>query len=67
MANEAPAAPTATVRSNILHGYANYTYGLQMWAISVKPGQGFNLISGGAITPGKEPTLLSAGELLIRN
>jgi len=67
MANEAPAAPTATVRSNILHGYANYTYGLQMWAISVKPGQGFNLIGGSAITPGKEPTLLNAGELLISN
>ena len=52
----------ATVRENILHGYANYTYNIQMWAITKN---GFNKMAAGSITVGKESDILQGGELLI--
>ena len=57
-------APTATKRSNILHEYSNYTYNLQLWAITKGD---FNKISKGSIVVGKESDIISSGELLISN
>ena len=54
--------PRATVRENILHGYANYTYNIQLWAITRS---GFNKVSIGGIAVGKESDILEGGELLI--
>jgi len=51
-------------RSNILHDYANWTYQLQLWAITKTD---FNKISQGNITPGSEKSILSAGKCLISN
>lgn len=52
-----------TARNNILHGYANYTYNLQLWAVT--PG-GFNKISDG-LNVGEEDGILQGGQLLISN
>lgn len=54
--------PKASIRSNILHGYANYTYNIQLWAITRS---GFNKVSLGGIAVGKESDILEGGELLI--
>lgn len=54
--------PTATLRPNILHNYANYTYNIQLWAITK---DAFNGIGKGTIVPGKETDILSGGSLLI--
>jgi hypothetical protein len=59
------ADPVATVRENALHGYANWTYNLQLWCITK---DNFNLISSGSIKIGSEPNLLKgASQLLISN
>ena len=55
--------PTANVRTNILHGYANYTYNLQLWALTIPS---FNKLYEG-IQPGGEASILSDAELLISN
>jgi hypothetical protein len=57
-------SPTAKVRSNVLHDYANYTYNLQLYAITQA---GFNKISQGAIAIGRENDIVSDGSLLISN
>ena len=54
-------------RSNVLHDYANYTYNLQLWAITANS---FNQIGKGNISaerPGGESAILTGGELLIAN
>lgn len=57
--------PKANIRSNVLHGYANYTYNLQLWALTMS---GFNKIAKGEITLGKEEDIIKSGaELLISN
>lgn len=56
--------PTATIRSNILNDYANYTYNLQLWALDIQ--NGFNKIAEG-IDIGNEASILRGGELLIAN
>ena len=58
------AGPTATVRTNVLHDYANHTYNIQLYAITQG---GFNKISQGAIAIGKESDIVSDGSLLISN
>jgi hypothetical protein len=59
------ADPVATVKENILHSYANWTYNLQLWAITK---DNFNLISSGGIKIGSEPDLLKGrSQLLISN
>jgi len=58
------ADPTATARTNVLHGYANYTYNLQLWVISKSD---FNKISQGSIVVGKEQDIVANGQLLISN
>lgn len=50
-------------RNNILHNYANYTYNLQLWAITKDD---FNKVSDG-IQVGGEDAILQSGELLIAN
>jgi len=57
-------APSATVRTNILHDYANYTYNLQLYAITTSS---FNKISQGGIQVGREADILSDASLLISN
>jgi hypothetical protein len=55
--------PSANVRTNILHGYENYTYNLELWALTISS---FNKLYSG-ISPGNEASLLSDAELLISN
>jgi hypothetical protein len=53
----------AQPRNNILHNYANYTYNLQLWAITKDD---FNKVAAG-IGVGSEDSILQSGELLISN
>ena len=55
--------PKANVRTNILHDYENYTYNLELWALTI---DGFNKLYDG-ILPGSEPDILNGAELLISN
>ena len=55
--------PKANVRTNILHDYENYTYNLELWALTI---DGFNKLYDG-ILPGSEPSILNGAELLISN
>ena len=55
--------PKANVRTNILHDYENYTYNLELWALTK---DGFNKLYDG-ILPGSEPDILNGAELLISN
>lgn len=64
MPQSTPAPPVANVRTNVLHGYSNYTYNLQLWALTI---DSFNQIANGKITVGQESNLLSGAELLISN
>lgn len=57
------ATPKSNVRTNILHDYENYTYNLQLWAMTK---DSFNKLYAG-ITPGQESSILSDAELLISN
>jgi hypothetical protein len=62
MPNTLSVDPTSNVRTNVLHGYANYTYNLQLWAVTM---QGFNSLAN--MAPGSEQNLLQGAELLISN
>jgi len=64
MPQTASQAPAATERPNILHGYTNYTYSLQLWAIT---SDAFNKIAKGGITVGSEAQILENGQVLISN
>jgi hypothetical protein len=55
--------PKSNVRTNVLHDYENYTYNLQLWALTK---DSFNKLYDG-ILPGGEPALLKDAELLISN
>jgi hypothetical protein len=63
MAKTISVTPTANVRTNILHDYENYTYNLQLWAMTITS---FNKLYAG-ISPGGEAAILSDAELLISN
>jgi len=58
------ATPSAKARSNILHDYVNYTYNLQLWAISKT---NFNKIAQGSISPDTAGDIVKNGQLLISN
>ena len=55
--------PKSNVRTNVLHDYENYTYNLQLWALTK---DSFNKLYDG-ISPGGESALLKDAELLISN
>jgi hypothetical protein len=58
-----PVTPTANLRSNILHDWANYTYNLQLWALTI---DGFNKLA--SLGPDNDPEdMLKGAELLISN